>query len=118
MLGAVQRTVRGIEVTEETLSYDVIEQAVLGVGHYLGSAQTLALMESEFVYPEVADRTPPGAWEQNGAYHALARARVRAREILSAHYPVYIDAGVDARIRQRLPIRLPRDAMRADCGRW
>ena len=118
MLGAVQRAVRGIEVTEETLSYDVIEQAVLGVGHYLGSAQTLALMESEFVYPEVADRTPPGAWEQNGAYHALARARVRAREILSAHYPVYIEAAIDARIRQRLPIRLPRDAMRADCGRW
>jgi len=118
MLGAVQRSVRGIEVTDETLSFGVIAEAVRGPGHYLGAPQTLSLMESEYLYPEIADRTPPGAWTENGALDARARARFRAREILSTHYPVYIDPAVDERIRARLPIKLPAEAMRPDCGRW
>jgi len=32
LLGAVLRTVRGIEVNEETLSYDVMERVALGEG--------------------------------------------------------------------------------------
>ncbi len=118
MLGAVLRSVRGIEVTDETLSYEVIAEAVRGPGHYLGSAQTLALMETEYVYPEVGDRTAPGAWAEAGATDVRERARTRAREILSRHYPVYIEPAVDERIRARLPIKLPAEAMRPDCGRW
>ncbi|MFQ5784292.1 MAG: trimethylamine methyltransferase family protein [Alphaproteobacteria bacterium] len=118
MLGNAQRAVRGIEVSDETLSYEVIERAILGPGHYLGSDQTLALMESEYVYPAVGDRTTPGAWEANGAPDARDRARDCVRGVLSSHYPVYIDPDTDARLRQRLPILLPPEAMRADCGRW
>ncbi len=36
-LGAVQRTVRGIEVNEDTLSFDVIKDVVNGEGHFLGT---------------------------------------------------------------------------------
>ena len=32
--------------------------------------------------------------------------------------PRYIDPKVDEAIRQRLPIRLPREAMEPGCGRW
>ena len=63
MLGNVQRLLRGIEVTEETLSYKVIEDTVFGIGHYLNQPQTLALMQTEYLYPEVADRRTPGEWE-------------------------------------------------------
>jgi trimethylamine--corrinoid protein Co-methyltransferase len=42
LLGAVLRTVRGIEVNEETLSYDVIEQVVHGEGHYLTDNEVTA----------------------------------------------------------------------------
>ncbi len=118
MLGAVQRTVRGIEVTDETLSYDVLEATVLGPGHFLGQPQTLALMEREYLYPALGDRTAPDAWEEAGALDARARARARAAELLAGHYPTYIEPQVDERIRQRLPIRLPREAMAAGCGRW
>ncbi|MCH8962291.1 MAG: trimethylamine methyltransferase family protein, partial [Bacteroidetes bacterium] len=45
MLGAVLRTVRGIEVTDESLSVDVIAEVTAGPGHYLGHPQTLDLME-------------------------------------------------------------------------
>ena len=49
MLGMVLRTVRGIEVTDETLSLEAIKQVALDPGHYLGHPQTLALMESRWV---------------------------------------------------------------------
>jgi trimethylamine--corrinoid protein Co-methyltransferase len=118
MLGMVQRTLRGIEVTEETLSFDVIREAVEGAGHFLGAGQTLELMHSEYVYPSLADRSAAGAWEEAGKPDLLDRARDRVREILSQHYPEYLDARTDAAIRERFPIRLPREAMRADSGRW
>jgi trimethylamine:corrinoid methyltransferase-like protein len=45
-LGAVNRTVRGIEVDADTLSVAVIRDVCLnGPGHYLGHAQTLARMQ-------------------------------------------------------------------------
>jgi trimethylamine--corrinoid protein Co-methyltransferase len=118
MLGVVQRAIRGIEVTEETLSYDVIKEAVDGPGHYLGAKQTLALMKSQFLYPRIADRTSPDDWERTGGSDIRDRARERTRELLSAHYPDYIEPQIDQKVRERFPIRLPREAMRPDNGRW
>jgi trimethylamine---corrinoid protein Co-methyltransferase len=118
MLGMVQRALRGIEVTDETLSYDVIREAVEGAGHFLGAGQTLEFMHTEYVYPSLADRSAAGAWEEGGKPELLDRARERVREILSQHYPTYVDAKTDAAIRERFPIRLPREAMRADSRRW
>lgn len=118
MLGSVQRAIRGIEVTEDTLSYGVIAEAVAGPGHYLGSGQTLELMRSEYLYPEVADRSAPSEWEEKGARDIREVARERVRELLATHYPDYIGREVDEKIRERFPIRLPREAMRPGCGRW
>jgi trimethylamine--corrinoid protein Co-methyltransferase len=112
MLGAVQRAIRGIEVTDETLSYEVIEAAALGPGHYLGTDQTLAMMESEYLYPEVADRRTYGEWQDSGSPDIREAAVARAREILSNHYPAYIDPAADERIREQFPIALPREALR------
>ena len=61
-LGAVQRTVRGIEVTDETLSFDVIKAVVHGEGHFLGQAQTIERMETDYFYPLVGDRNSPADW--------------------------------------------------------
>ena len=105
-------------MSDETLSYDVIEEVVLGPGHYLGHAQTLALMESEYFYPAVADRTTPDQWEERGSLDIRERAHTRAKEILSSHYPTYIEPRVDNEIRTRFPIHLGREAMSPGCGRW
>ena len=43
---------------------------------------------------------------------------MRVREILSTHYPQYIDAATDAKIRARYRIQLSESDMRADSGRW
>ncbi len=118
LIGMVLRTVRGIEVNDETLSVEAIKQVALDPGHYLGHPQTLALMESEYLYPEVGDRTAPGAWEHEGSKDMLERAHGKVVEVLSSHYPRYIDGKTDETIRERFPIRLPREAIQPDCGRW
>ena len=118
MLGNVQRLLRGIEVTDETLSYDVIKDTVFGSGHFLNQPQTLALMRSEYEYPEVADRGTPAEWEEAGSLSMRQRAEERAKEILSSHYPVYIDPDVDRKIREKFPILLSPEDMRSGNGRW
>jgi trimethylamine--corrinoid protein Co-methyltransferase len=118
LLGNAQRLLRGIEVTDETLSYEVIAGAVAGAGHYLGAEQTLHLMRSEFQYPGIADRTTPGEWEERGSRTIYEQAHERVVDILGSHYPVYLEPAVDARIRERFPIRLDPADMRAGNGRW
>ncbi len=118
MLGMAQRVIAGIEVNDETLSLDVIREAALGPGHYLGQPQTLALMETDYLYPDLADRSTPGAWEEEGSLDIMARARASASEVLSEHYPTCIDEQTDAAIRARFPIRLDPADMRPGNNRW
>ncbi len=118
MLGAVMRTVRGIEVNEETLSYAEIENAVHGEGHFLRQEQTLNLMRSEYEYPKLADRLPPNVWEEAGSLDIREQAAIRVQEILSTHYPEYIDPAVDAKIRDQFKIEIPREYMKVGNERW
>lgn len=118
LLGAVLRTVRGIEVNEETLSFRVMEQVVQGEGHFLRSEQTLGLMRTEYEYPSLADRSTPGEWEAAGSPDIRQQAAARVQSILSSHYPEYIDPAIDAKIREQFSILLPPDAMKAGASRW
>jgi len=118
MLGNVQRLLRGIEVTDETLSYDVIRDTVLGTGHFLNQPQTLELMQTEFLYPEVADRRAPGEWETGGKEDIYELAHRNVKKILSNHYPKYIDTNADERIRSKFPIKLDNNDMNPGNGRW
>ena len=76
-------------------------------------------MERDYVYPSVADRQPPAAWEESGGEGMRARARRRAREILAEHFPSHIDDACDAMLRNVHDILIPREAMRAgEAGHW
>ncbi len=112
LIGSVLRTVRGIEVTEDSLSVEAMREVCTeGPGHFLGHTQTLELMESEYVYPEVGDRTSPKEWVEQGSTNILHKAKQRTSEILSQHFPDHIDPTVDASIRERFDIKLPRERM-------
>lgn len=104
MLGSINRTVRGIEVNEETLSTEVIRDVVNGAGHFLGSAQTLELMQREYIYPEIGDRETPDNWLDAGGRDAFAVAHDRANELLDGHWPDHIPAAIDAAVRDRFGI--------------
>lgn len=113
ILGMAQRCVRGIEVTDETLSVETIRDVCLnGPGHYLGHPQTLALMQREYIYPAIGNRLSPKEWAEVGKPEILKVAIDKKRDILSTHFPRHIPEAVDDAIRAKHPIKLPRESMR------
>jgi len=113
MLGGVLRTVRGIEVNDESLSVETIRDVCTqGPGHFLGHEQTLDLMQKDYVYPTVGDRTSPKEWVEQGSTNVVDKARKVTRHILDTHFPGHIAPAIDARIREKFPVLLPRKAMR------
>jgi trimethylamine--corrinoid protein Co-methyltransferase len=112
VLGATLRLTRGIEVNEQTLSFDnIMNICASGEGHYLGSGQTIEVMQSEYLYPEFSDRTSPTVWEDSGKPTLLGKAVSRKREILASYFPNHISPEIDEKIRAEFPIALPREAM-------
>ena len=99
LLGQVLRCVRGIEVNEDDVSLTAMREVCLGgPGHYLGNPQTLALMQTDYVYPAVADRLSPKEWAEVGKPDLIARARARKERILASAEPL-VDAATDRAIR-------------------
>jgi trimethylamine---corrinoid protein Co-methyltransferase len=95
------------------MSLDVIRDAVIGgPGHYLGSKQTLDMMQTEYIYPKMHDRLSHKEWAELGRPKVLDRAIETVKDVLSTHYPSHIPEATDALIRSELPIRLDREKMR------
>ncbi len=119
MLGSINRNVRGIEVNDETLSFEVIKDVCInGPGHYLGNSQTLSLMQKEYIYPHMGNRMSPKEWVEAGKPDIVKKAAARKREILSTYYPEYISRDIDEAIRAKHDIKLPREVMHAGDPRW
>ena len=106
MLGAVARSVRGIEVDRDSLSVEVIREVVNGEGHFLGHPQTLARMQKDYIYPQVAERLNPKDWADYGSLDMNERAAIEAERILSEYQPGHIPASVHRDICKRFPIHL------------
>jgi trimethylamine--corrinoid protein Co-methyltransferase len=109
--GQVMRLVCGLEVTEESLSLDVIHEVCNDEGHYLGHPQTLSIMNTEYHYPHTADRATRTDWEAAGSLDMGERARRQAREILTTFFPTVVPEAVDQRLRSEFNILLPREVM-------
>lgn len=111
MLGAILRSLSAVEVSEATLSLEAIGRVVRSEGHFLGQEETLKRMESDFLYPHLADRRSPEAWEAAGSPDIRQAAKVVVRGILASHRPQLIPAEVSAALRARFAIHLPEEAM-------
>ena len=108
LIGQALRCVRGIEVNEMTVALDTMREVCLGgAGHDLGSDQTLALMQTDYVYPVTADRTSPKGWEEKGKPDLVAQATARKDAILSKPSAAAFDPMTDRAIRDRFVIHLP-----------
>jgi len=73
ILGAVLRSLGPVPVDDDTLSPALIGAVAGGEVHFLGQPQTLARMQSDFLYPQIADRRSAAEWEAGGA-HDIPRA--------------------------------------------
>jgi trimethylamine--corrinoid protein Co-methyltransferase len=118
MMGSVLRLLRGVEVSDETLSYDIIKSTVHGAGHYLNQDQTLEIMQTEYLYPEVGDRRTANDWHDGGKETVYDLAHERVKDMLANHYPEYISPEADARIRDQFAIKLDPKDMKPGNGRW
>jgi trimethylamine--corrinoid protein Co-methyltransferase len=108
--GMILRSLRGIEVTDETMAVDVIHQCAIDPGHFLGNPHTLNYMNTEFVYPRLMDRERTDTWENEGKTDLLDRARDKANSILDSHFPNYFGAS-DAQVREEFPIVMSLESM-------
>ncbi len=109
LLGQALRCVRGIEVTDESISIDAMKKVCMGgPGHYLGSEQTLHLMQRDYVYPRIADRLSPKEWAEVGKPDLVQNAIKRKNEILNAPRKPIIDPMLDKQIREKFNIHFPR----------
>ena len=104
LVGQALRCVRGIEVTEDSVSIEVMRQVCLGgPGHYLGSDQTLALMQTEYAYPAVSNRMSPKEWFEAEKPQLLDGALARKTAILN-DAPCQIAPDIDRQIRDAFPL--------------
>jgi len=106
MLGSVARSVRGIEVSKETLSVEAIRETVHGPAHFLGHPQTLARMQTDYLYPQVAERLNPSSWADLGSLDMAEKASLEVERILTLDKLSHIPADVHQDICKRFPIHL------------
>ncbi|UWQ20294.1 trimethylamine methyltransferase family protein [Jannaschia sp. W003] len=104
MIGAALRCVRGVEVDDDALSLETMRGVCLGgPGHYLGTDATLSVMQSEYVYPRVADRSSPKEWEERQRPALVAGARARMDAILAGPNPAALAPDVERVVRGMFP---------------
>ena len=107
LLGQAMRCVRGIEVNDDTVGIETMRATCLGgPGHYLGSDQTLSLMQTEYVYPVLADRSSPKEWQEKDRPDLIQKTIARKKALIAAPTPAALDPMVDAKIRKRFNIYL------------
>jgi trimethylamine--corrinoid protein Co-methyltransferase len=107
LIGHALRCVRGIEVDDKTLALEQIREVCLGgPGHYLGTDETLARMQIDYVYPALADRTSPKEWAEVGKPDLVEQAKKRKEEILAKPSAAAFDPALDTALREAFSIHL------------
>ncbi len=82
----VERLTKGVEVTEETLSLDVIAKTG-PMGNYLKEMDTLKQFRRQHHQAKLSDRSTRPQWSANGALDAKERAVKRMGNLLRTHVP-------------------------------
>ena len=77
-----------------------------GPGHYLGHNQTISLMQTEYIYPVIGDRSSPREWEELGKPNLIETAIKRKQEILDHFHPMHVSDEIDADLRRRFNLLL------------
>jgi len=102
IIGMAMRSVRGIEVTDDTLAVDAINN-VGPAGNYLSDAHTIKYMKSECFFNSVADRQSYPLWSEAGSTDACQRATQIAGELIATHKPLGVSDKLDTKIRAMIP---------------
>jgi len=94
----VERMMRGIEISDETLGLDVIEQVGSG-GSFVAENHTARHFRNELWFPRLLDRRYYDAWRNSGRSRMAGRCRRLKEEILANHEPAPLPDGVEQNLQ-------------------
>jgi trimethylamine--corrinoid protein Co-methyltransferase len=86
LIGYVERLVRGVDVTDDTLGLDVIEHG-MAAGSFLAEEHTARHFRQELWFPQLLDRRFWEAWAKDGARDMASRCMEMKNRILREHVP-------------------------------
>jgi trimethylamine--corrinoid protein Co-methyltransferase len=93
IVGKVKRFLRGIEVNDETIAFDVISR--IGVGNsYLHDPHTLSHIKSELYVSKLVVREEYGKWVEKGRVSMIKKVQEETKSILQKHKPSALEPHV------------------------
>ena len=98
MANVVNRLLRGIEVDQGTLAFDVLKAVGPG-GHFFGTAHTLGRYETAFYTPLLSDWRNYEVWKETGGDDTTVRANRIWKALLQEYQRPPIDPAVDEELR-------------------
>ena len=98
VVGMVERIVRGVEVSPETLALDVIDRVGPG-GEYVTEEHTFKHFRENW-YPSLLDRSNYTTWASQGKQTLGDRAAARARHLLATHHCPPLAPEVAAQLKE------------------
>jgi trimethylamine--corrinoid protein Co-methyltransferase len=105
MLGSVMSSLQPFDTDD--MQMEAVHVAVTeGDGHFLGDEATLERMNSDFVYPEIANRTDFQTWQEQNQPQQIDIARDEVNKVLAKDPVSLIPPEVDQQIRTKFDIRL------------
>ncbi|MDH5438897.1 MAG: trimethylamine methyltransferase family protein [Candidatus Bathyarchaeota archaeon] len=99
LLGMIERLVRGVEVSDETLAVDVIDTVGPG-GHFLAQRHTIEHHTEEHFIPKLFDTQPYDRWLKAGSKEIRERAREEVKRILREHQPPPLDKDLEKKLEE------------------
>ena len=109
MLGAIKRANIAPEISQDTLMFDEIKEVVTGEGHYLGRPETYARMRSDFLYPNIADRSPLDVWSTSEHSDIEERSNTIANTILETHWPNHLPEALRLKLTRQFSLPQQKD---------
>ena len=78
----IRRTLRGVEINDETLAVDVIDQ-VAEKHNFLETEHTFKHFKNEYFMPKLCSRHSRGSWDLSEKEDIITRAKQKAKQILA-----------------------------------
>jgi len=99
LIGMVERLVRGVTVSDETLALDVIDTIGPG-GHYLAHKHTRDYHRKEHFIPQLLDTQSYESWAKAGSKNLRDKAREDVKRILQEHQPPGLEKELETRLEE------------------